>query len=322
MNTIIIKQFELLSQQLKYDIDNTSGKEQIINTYRLKNTLNIISILKKLTYEIKSGDDVKNIKGIGKHTVDRINEILKYGKLKELNKSKINNYESIIEELEQIYGVGRKLAIELHKKYGVISVNDLKERYKNKTIKLPDIVVKGLKYYDKIKTHIPRNEIESIYIYLLKQAFMINKLLHVIICGSFRRLKNFSNDIDILLTHRDNINLLNPFVEHLIKNKFIIESLTTSDVQTKYMGLCKFNNKPIRRIDIRFIPYESYYFAILYFTGSKNFNKHMRQIAIDKGYTLNEYGLWKNNKSIKVNSEKEIFDILDMEYLQPNLREF
>ena len=44
-----------------------------------------------------------------------------------------------------------------------------------------------------------------------------------------------------------------------------------------------------RRIDIRLIPIDQYYFGILYFTGSDLFNKQMRAHALDKGFTLNEY---------------------------------
>ena len=47
----------------------------------------------------------------------------------------------------------------------------------------------------------------------------------------------------------------------------------------------------------------------------------MRQVAVNMGYTLNEYGLFdKNNNSFVVNSEKEIFDLLKMEYLMPHQR--
>jgi DNA polymerase/3'-5' exonuclease PolX len=88
------------------------------------------------------------------------------------------------------------------------------------------------------------------------------------------------------------------------------------------MGFCRLNNNtPIRRLDIRFIPYESYYYAQLYFTGPKDFNRKMRQVALDMGYTLNEYGLYdEKGKSFVVKSEKEIFELLNMEYLSPNLR--
>ena len=86
------------------------------------------------------------------------------------------------------------------------------------------------------------------------------------------------------------------------------------------MGFCKLKNKEVRRIDIRFVPFQSYYSALLYFTGSYQLNQEMRQIAKKLGYKLNEYGLYKNKKLIKVNSEKDIFDKLKMKYKEPKYR--
>ena len=75
------------------------------------------------------------------------------------------------------------------------------------------------------------------------------------------------------------------------------------------------------RIDIRFIPYTSWYYALLYFTGSAELNKKMRQIAKTKKLKLSEYGLFKEDGTMmEVNSERDIFDILDIEYLVPRLR--
>ena len=139
-----------------------------------------------------------------------------------------------------------------------------------------------------------------------------------------------SGDIDIIIVHPSvktkndtkQINYIEKYVIALKKNKFIVDSLTSDDVYTKYMGICKLGkNGNLRRIDIRYMPYESFYSAILYFTGSKDFNKKMRQIAIDMGYMLNEYGLFDTNgKMFIVKSEKEIFDLLGMEYITPDKR--
>ena len=84
------------------------------------------------------------------------------------------------------------------------------------------------------------------------------------------------------------------------------------------MGFCK--SDKVRRIDIRYVPYKSYYSALLYFTGSGEFNRNMRTVAISLGYKLNEYGLYKNGKKIKVKSEKDIFNELGMEYVDPSKR--
>jgi DNA polymerase/3'-5' exonuclease PolX len=88
------------------------------------------------------------------------------------------------------------------------------------------------------------------------------------------------------------------------------------------MGFCKYDKFPVRRIDIRFIPFLSWYPALLYFTGSKELNLMMRNKAKKLGYKLNEYGLFKGSKNIYVESEEEIFDLLEMKYLEPQERNY
>jgi hypothetical protein len=180
--------------------------------------------------------------------------------------------------------------------------------------------------------NIPRKEIDNIYLYLMKKIKQFDKNMNLYICGSYRRMKKTSNDIDIIISHNklikkndtDKSNIMKKFIQILIDDGFIIENYTSLNVKTKFMGLCKKYEGYIRRIDIRLIPLESIHYAILYFTGSAEFNKKMRKIANDLGYKLNEYGLYNKAlatcKSIKVNSEKDIFNILNMKYLPPNLR--
>ena len=332
-NDNIINEFIRLTKQIKVDIDSAkTKKEQLSQSYRLLSIQKVIKVLEKYSEKIKSGKQVEHLEGIGKGTINRIDEIIKTGKLSEIKEDIIDkSYLKYLEELEDVYGIGHKTAIELFNKFNVKSVSDLKKLHKSGLIELPPNIIKGLQYYGKIKENIPRKEIDNINNYLLEKLKLIDLNLFGIICGSYRRLKLTSNDIDMLLVHpkiktkkddtNNKINYLKLFIENLIKDNFIIDSLTDINVPTKYMGLCKMNNNPLRRIDIRFIPYESYYYAMLYFTGSKDFNKKMRLVAISKGYLLNEYGLYdSNNKMFKANSEKEIFDLLDMEYVDPQYR--
>ena len=76
-----------------------------------------------------------------------------------------------------------------------------------------------------------------------------------------------------------------------------------------------------RRIDIMITKPAEYPFAILYFTGSKDFNTLMRQHALDKGYSMNEYSLKHvSDKSVvdhEFKVEKDIFDYLEYSYVEP-----
>jgi len=331
MNANIIKQFKLLIKQIRLDVENTHGNESIKHTFRLESIKKVLRIIEQYKSEITSADELKNIKGIGNGSLKRIEEILKTGKLSEI---KIENFQEdyldSVHNLSKIFGIGNKKAHELVMKYNIKNINDLKILVKNKKVELPENILKGLKYVDKTKTGIPREEIDNIYVYLIEKALMFDINLNVIICGSYRRLKPKSNDIDVLVYHNNiktksdsnNSDIMTNFIKELFDDNFIVDNYTSYDVPTKFMGLCRYRKGLLRRIDIRLIPMESIHASILYFTGSGDFNKKMRRVAMDLGYTLNEYGLLgKNGKYIKTSSEKDIFDLLGMEYLVPSLRE-
>lgn len=335
-NTKIIEQFEKLADQISVQINSSiNKKEQLTHGHRLRQIKNVIKILKNYPKKITSGEELKDIKGIGKHSVDRINEILKTDKLSEIKFQKKSKKElEYIEELEKIINIGRKTAIDLVKQENIKSIKELKKAHKEGKIELNNKILLGLKYYDKHKGDIPRKETMKIETLLKQTALRTNKELFIIICGSYRRLKITSNDIDVLLTHpkiktmkdlkklsvKDNY--LRKFVMNLKKQGFILDDLTDKNFIHKYMGFCRYDKNPIRRIDIRFVPNESYYPALLYFTGSGSFNRKMRELANSLGYKLNEYGLYTigTDTKVKVKSEKDIFDRLGMEYIEPENR--
>ena len=91
------------------------------------------------------------------------------------------------------------------------------------------------------------------------------------------------------------------------------------------MLLLKNNKKTnvARRLDIRFMPYESYGSAILYFTGSANFNTDIRKIALTKGYSLSEFGFKKKSDGILIPcaTEEDVFKFLDIKYKTPKERD-
>ena len=96
-------------------------------------------------------------------------------------------------------------------------------------------------------------------------------------------------------------------------------------VKKKYMGILGKPQGGFHHIDIREIPFESYYFALLYFTGSGAFNQRMRAYSKSKGYLLNEYGLYSldrlDEKRVKgIESERDIFEAIGYKYLEPKDR--
>lgn len=332
-NKHIIDEFIKLTKQVRFDMDHAKDrKERIKHSFRLQAFERAIKVFLNFKDEIVSSKQFEGIKDIGKGILQRIDLILEEGKLSEINPEILDQkYMEYIDKLAEVNGIGERTAYELYKTYGVKTIDDLKKLYESGQISLPDPIIKGLKYYGIVQDKIPREEIMEIDEYLHQVLLEIDPELFGIICGSYRRLAPTSGDIDMLIVHPKvkNIsakvtlkkNYLAIFISRLIDDGFIVDSLTAENVSTKYMGYCRYNDYPIRRIDIRFIPYDSYHTAILYFTGPKEFNTRMRRLANTMGYSLSEYGLTdENGKLIKVRSEKEVFDILGMEYIPPEKR--
>jgi len=332
-NLKIIKEFEKLIEQIKSDIDRSpSKKESMVNFYRLRQLKNALAIIMKFSKEIKKGEDLQEYKGIGQGTISRINEILKTGRLSEIIPNEYKDFIKPIEELEQIFGIGRKKAFDLVKNYNIKSIPELINAYKKGKVSLTEQMLLGLKYHGKYLQNIPRVEVMEIDKLIHKIGSKVDPDLHIVVCGSYRRLKLTSNDIDVLIVHpkiKTELDLINKdnylikFIAALKKIKFLLDDLTFEDYKKKYMGFCQLNKDlPVRRIDFMYVPYDSYYTALLHFTGPGDFNRKMRELAIQLDYHLSEKGLFKepNMKPIKIKSEKDVFERLGLEYLPPELR--
>lgn len=351
MNYNIVTQLKKLVEMIKKESDELrkqkDTKSVTRNNFRLKYLNNVINIIRNVEFKItlKNYTDLKEFDGVGKGSLDRIKEILEKGSLEETKEFKTDDkMNKSVDELMEIVGIGRSHAVELYN-LGATSIKKLKSLIKKGKIEVNDKIKLGLKYHGVFEVNIPRKEIDKVYKMLTKIINNINKDMKLNdtnkfcfeICGSYRRMKSTSGDIDVLFTKlgtKDSmtneksseylnmfVNLLKQPVKYNNKSKFLVDNMTDKNITTKYMGFSKYKDCPVRRIDIRFIPYESYHSALLYFTGSFELNKKMRNIAKTMNLKLSEYGLFKENgKKIKTKSEEAIFKKLNMVYIEPKLR--
>ena len=307
MNEKILELLKLLSIQKKN------------NNERFKHfaILKAISIITNYSKEIKNQKDVEQLKelpNIGDGIIKRISEIIKTGKLKELDDTP-NLY--VIKELTSISGIGEKNAIKLIEEHDIKSIPDLKNKIKKGEVELTNAQNIGLKYHYDLSQRIPRKEIQKAEKIIKDVIKEVNPDIDMEIVGSYRRQKSSSGDIDVLFTHKKN--QLNQIIKSLEEKGILFEQISKG--QKKYSGIINVD-KLGRRIDILFVKPENYPAALLYFTGSGEHNQKMRAVAKSKNYKLNEYNLTdENGKKIPVKSEKDIFDKLELEYLEPKDRE-
>ena len=304
--------------------------------YKLNNLLKVIQILSnyKNVITIEELPNIFKIKYIGEKTINRIKEILETGKLNEIYD--IKNKQKIIEELTKIYSIGAKRAIDIYNRYNILDFKDFKNRVKNGEIELTYQQTLGLKFYNKTTNKIPNLIIFNFDKYLQKIIKKLDDKYLITICGSYRRNKPLSTDIDILITHK-NIKTIIHCKEYLtsileILNNFIVGALTINYnnhfqcfssfkniLKTNYKTNFKLNS--VFRVDIIVVPFECYHAGLFHFTGSGLFNRKIRNIAKSKKMKLNEYYLFdENNNKIKIKSEKDIFKNLNLEFVEPENR--
>jgi len=277
----------------------------------------VIKNLKATDNPITNLDDIKDIKGIGKKIHEKIKEILETGELKQLEHfdDKIN----IINDLTNIHGIGPVKAKELVEKHDIKSIQELKEH--------PDLLndkqLIGLKYHEDFLKRIPRQEMSKHEMFILEHIKKVNPKINVQVVGSYRRGAKDSGDIDIIITHEDNPENYDDIIKNIVtelKNaKYLHDDFAVGT--HKYLGVCKLKyHKIYRRIDILYATKNVWPFSILYFTGSAEFNIALRNLALTKNYSLNEYGFTSlSNKKLnqEFESEEDIFKFLGLRYIEP-----
>lgn len=272
-----------------------------------------------ITKKTASQEELMKIPGIGIALAEKMMQYIKTGKIKYLEELR-KAIPKPVREMLEIPHLGPNRVRDIYLKLGIKTKKDLVKAAKNGDIEaLPgfgkklvasilDAIEKG---QEKKKRH-ERKEVAPI----AKKIFAILKKMKGVkaaeIAGSFRREAPTVGDLDILVTGT----LDNDATLKALQKEFGELSILGNG-ETKISFVIFPNNL---QVDIRFLPAESYGAALLYFTGSKDFNVMMRKKAIEKGYLLNEYALFENGEYIAGKTEQDVFDKLDMEFVAPKNR--
>ena len=301
-------------------LNSGSGYERTIASLALRAVLTKVSALPKPNIVVM--DEVfgkiadENLEMVGEF-FKKIKEYFETGKMIAVENALKDKTFSLKRNLSNLYGVGPVKIIDIMKK-----VNSFEELKANPEI-LNDKQKIGLKYYDDMLQRIPMSEGKKHYSIINKIFNKTYSNIEFELVGSYRRKNSDMGDIDILIKNRPDLELKN-LINELKSSNYIIETLANG--KNKFMGLCKIAPElPARRIDILIADPSYYYFALLYFTGSYQFNIYMRRIALQKKLSLTEYGFKDKNKKIidttaDIKTEKDIFEYLEIPYVLPENR--
>lgn len=298
-----------------------------------------IATLEGLDFNLTSGKQALqlNLPNIGKAIAHHIDQILtnsdpdKTGipDLDDLPKADKEKIEALM-DLMTVSGVGPKKAIQYYNQ-GIRSAAQLASVghvVRRKSGELTHREAIGIKYLSELKKSIPREEVGKFGEAFGDAVNTVNETyktqLTYMLVGSYRRGAQKMGDIDIILVSQvdGEVGKYWPTLLKSLQDAGWLKE-TISDGNDKYEGIGYIDEKfPAVRIDANKInTVWEYHYAELYFTGSKEFNIKMRQLAKGKGFTLsNREMLDENGKPVQVMDEADIFRVLEMEYVPPEKR--
>lgn len=315
-NPEIAQIFNKIAELLELKEENTFK----IRAYQ-KAAQTIADFPKNIEEIYKSGgiSALKELPGIGESIAEHIEELFKHGKIKKYQKL-FNEFPPSFIKLLEVPSLGPKTAMMLHKKFKISSPSDLEKAIKKGFLKnIPGFkekkvenIKKGLELKRKIHGRFLISEATQ-YAEALKQGLEeIKESEKILIAGSLRRGKETIGDIDILVISKKPNAVMDSFVKLPSVSRILVKGETKTSVVLK-SGM---------QADLRVVPAKSFGAAAHYSTGCKDHNIYIRQLALQKGWKVSEYGVFnRKGKQIGGETEEDVFSKFGLQYIPPELRE-
>jgi len=312
----------ILSELFKQmaDIMEILGEDRFrINTYR--KVARIISETPDDIQALLEAGKLAKIPGIGKSSLAKIEEFIKTGTIT-AHQQLLTKIPPTLLELLTIPSMGPKGVKAIYEKLKVKTIAELKKELEAGSIaNLPGFgdkkaagIAKGIEFLEKSSGRIRLDqalEAAEIVSGFLKGLSGVQRIRTA---GSLRRWAETIGDVDILVTGGKGKQLIQAFT-----NADFVQDVLAAGA-TKGSAIIQTQTAPVQ-VDVRVVPQESFGAAAQYFTGSKQHNVRLREIAVKAKLKLNEYGLFKADKMIAGPVEEEIYQKLGLDYIDPVLRE-
>lgn len=265
-----------------------------------------------------------HIPGVGKDISSKIEEIINTGSLKFYEELTKKVPKSLLPMLN-IPGLGPRTVQSIYEKLKIDNIDELKSAAKDGKLQIIEginaqtekNILKGIEFVKNGIKCVPLYFALSTARIFLEALKSLDVIERVEIAGSLRRRKDTVKDIDILASSNKPGIVMDTFVNVEEVKEVLLKGETKSSVLT---------SEPNIQVDLRVVRRKSFGSALMYFTGSKQFNIKLRQLSQKSGYRINEYGVFLNkgtgrNKQIVGSSEEDIFSFMKMQVIPPQLRE-
>ncbi|MBN2020297.1 MAG: DNA polymerase/3'-5' exonuclease PolX [Sedimentisphaerales bacterium] len=290
-----------------------------INSYR--RVARVIGDMPADVEEMLSTGKLSQTPGIGKSSLAKIEEFVKTGKMT-AHQELLRKIPQTLLELLKIPGMGPKGVKAVYERLKVKSIAELKKVIENgKLASLPGfaekkaaLIAKGIAFLETSTGRIRVDqafEAANIVIGFFKVLPGVRKIR---MAGSLRRCTETIGDVDILVEAGDGKKVIDAFVGA----DFVQQILAAGD--TKGSAIIETSTIPVH-VDVRVVPAKSFGAALQYFTGSKQHNVQLREMAVKAKLKLNEYGLFRGEQMAAGGTEEQIYEKLGLDYIEPILRE-
>ncbi len=274
--------------------------------------------------DVAEEQKLDELPGIGKDLAGKIAEYLDSGEIDYLNELRKETPQVLLDML-RIPGIGPKTAVRLHAELGINSLDELRHAALEPRIqelpkmkaKTEENILKGLDFLSRASARTPIGTALPLARRIVAALEALPEVKSISIAGSLRRFRETVGDIDILVVSSAPEKVIEHFTHLDDVARILAEGSTKGSVVTRDGIQC----------DLRVVEEASYGSALNYFTGSKEHNIRLREIAIKKGMKLSEYGIFRARgeaaREIRVagKTEEEVYRALGLPYIPPEIRE-
>jgi DNA polymerase (family 10) len=261
---------------------------------------------------------LEDLPGIGKDLAEKICAIVKTGEFPQLVEARSAVPASALEML-RIGGLGPKKVAVLMKELSIRTVDDLRQAAENGEIaklkgfgeKTEQAILEGASQAVEAPKRFLLAEVKPEADTIVADLLKLKSVKQATLAGSSRRLKETVADLDVVATSKESTEAMDALAAHPLVVKVLARGETKQRVRLR-SGV---------EMDLRVVPDESYGAAMQYFSGSKEHNIVIRRRAQDRGLKLNEYGLFRGDELVGGRTEEEVYRLVDLPWIPPELRE-
>lgn len=290
-----------------------------VNTYR--KVARTVEDLASDIHDVAARGELAKLPGIGKASAEKLAELLATGRVI-LREELRQQVPDTLLELLRVPSLGPKKAALLWREVGVTSLAELKTAIDNGKLtglkgfgaKTIEHFKHGIEFLENAAGRVRIGKAWPMAIHLRDAMRAQPGVTRCELAGSLRRGAETIGDLDLLCSADDGPGVVRAFAAL----PGVVQVLACGD--TKGSVRIDLGKQPVQ-VDLRVVPTDSFGAAWQYFTGSKQHNVRLRERAVKRGWTLNEYGLFEGERVIASRTEEEIYAALGLPCYPPEFRE-